>query len=208
MHILSILSILNVTSQETFLEVWGYWFLFIASFIESFPFGILVPGQAILVMAGFFSRMNSLKLWLVMVSFVLGSLIGDMLNYHFARKYGNVLLSRFGKYILLKRKHFETIERVMKEHAGKAIFLGRLNPWTRPFIPLVSGISKLDFQKFFLYNILSLSFSVLFFVSLGYVFGEGYRVYLGNFEKLFIFFVFVLVVLFYIFLTFGKKRRA
>ncbi len=188
------------------LQLWGYPIVFLSALLEASPFfGILIPGQTIVIIGGFFAKLHLLNLYYVMILASLGAIIGDLVGYILGRAYGYSFIRDYGKYFFFKKEYFKKTKELMNEHTGKTIIIGRFNSVTRAFAPFVAGSSKVPCKKFLFYNIVGgISWGV-FFSLVGYIFGKAYKIASGYIDGfLLIFFIAaILVVYFYI----GHKRR-
>lgn len=154
----------------------GYRIVFFMALFESTPlFGMLVPGLFVTMLGGFFAKLGILNLPLVYVLATVGAFTGDCIGYLLGRWYGSSLIKRFGKYILLSQEHYQTTEQIMKEHAYKAIILGRLSPVTRALAPFVGGTAHIPVYKFISATFTGAMFWSGCFVTLGYLFGHTYE---------------------------------
>src|SRR5262249_56338004 len=81
---------------------YGAWIVFALVFLESI--GLPLPGEAILVSAAIFAgTTQELGIALVLLSAVLGALLGSTIGFWIADRYGYPLLLRHGSYILLSQ---------------------------------------------------------------------------------------------------------
>lgn len=181
MHIFD--NILNLPSAT--LSQWGYLILLAATLFETAPlFGVFIPGQTLVIISGVLVKMGTLDFipLLLIVSF--GAIAGDTMGYLIGRKYGYKFISKYGKYFLLKKSNFEKVQKLIGDHAGKTLILGRLNSFTRATVPLITGASRVKFRKFFTFNILGGIIWALSFIILGFIFGASYEIaskYVGQF---------------------------
>jgi len=173
-----------VTFLSPLLDHWGSWVILITAILEATPvFGLVMPGQTVVMLGGFFSRLGEIPLWKVIIAAAIGAIIGDYLGYILGRKYGHSFLTKYGKYFLFKEVYYQKTRELMKNHSGKAILFGRFNPITRAFAPLVAGASEVKFFKFSLFNILGGVSWALIFAVIGYIFGESYNLASKYFER-------------------------
>ncbi len=189
------------------LNHWGYWIILVAAMLEASPlFGLLIPGQLIVIIGGFFVKLGILDIGDTIFIAALGAILGDLIGYLLGRKYGYSFITRYGRYFFFKKEHFEKTKKLMNHHAGKTLILGRFNPLTRAFAPFVAGSSDVSFIKFLIYNILGgISWAVTF-VMIGFIFGRSYELaskYIGRF----IFFAIVVSILFIYLYRFINKRK-
>lgn len=188
------------------LNNWGYPIIFIAALLEASPLiGFVVPGQTLVILGGFFSRLGILSLEKIIWISALGAVLGDLIGYILGRRYGDSFMIKFGKYFLYKEEYHKTTKKLIKGHAGKTIIIGRFNPLSRAIVPFVAGVSKVNFFNFMLYNIIGGMTWAIAFVMIGYIFGGSYELaskYLGDISLV----IFILLIL-GIYIYESAKRR-
>ena len=188
------------------LQLWGYPIVFLAALLEASPFfGILIPGQTIVMIGGFFAKLGVLNIYYVIILSALGAIIGDFVGYILGRAYGYSFIKDYGKYFFFKEEYFKRTKELMNEHTGKTIIIGRFNSITRAFAPFVAGSSKVPFKKFFFYNIVGGISWGIFFSLVGYIFGKTYEVaskYINGFLA-----AFFIAAMFAAYFYMGHKRR-
>jgi len=162
-------------------DSWGYFGIFVAMFLESsfFPF----PSEAIMIPAGFLAFEGKMSLSLAILIGIIGSLAGAIFNYYLAYHFGRPFLLKYGKYLLLKPKHLDTLEEFFKKHGEISTFNGRLIPGIRQYISLPAGLSKMPLGRFSLYTALGAGIWVSLLAILGYYLGanqDKLKYYLHN----------------------------
>ncbi len=166
------------------LNHWGYWIIFFFAFIETSPFfGLFIPGQSVLIVGGFLAKIGILNLSELIFIAALGTIVGDLTGYLLGRRYGFSLFSKFGKYVLLKKEHFDNTKKLLNKHAGKALILGRFNSVTRAVAPFAAGSMDIPFSKFIPFDILSCIIYSMAFIFIGYILGTSYEIasrYMGR----------------------------
>ncbi len=189
------------------LNHWSYPIIFFAALIEASPlFGLLIPGQMIVIAGGFFAKIGIIDLGDVIFFAALGAIMGDFLGYGLGRKYGYRLIVRYGKYFFFKREYFETTKRLVSMHPGKTLIMGRFHSITRAFTPFIAGASSMGFLKFLGYNIIGGVSWAISFTLVGFIFGESYEVaakYLGRV----IFIILALSVVIILLCHYRNKRK-
>ena len=167
---------------------WTYAILFAIVFLET---GLVVtpflPGDSLLFAAGALAGAGALDVRIIIVLLIIAAITGDSLNYAIGRHVGPRVFregSRFFRQEYLDRTH-EFYER----HGGKTIVLARFVPIVRTFAPFVAGIGRMNYPKFFAYNVGGGVLWVCLFGLLGYFFG-GLPVVKENFS------IAVLVIIF------------
>lgn len=163
--------------NRSFFNFWGYLVVFLAIFIESFPFiGAFVPGGIVaLLICGFLAKLGYFALWKVILVAVAASISIDVFGYCFGRSRGKGFLHRRSKIFLVKRATIDKVIRIVHGHTGKSLIFGRMNPITRAIAPFVVGNERVGFLKFLFYSVIGSFIWVICFVFLGYILGNSYE---------------------------------
>jgi membrane protein DedA with SNARE-associated domain len=186
----------------------GYFLVFAFALLEASPlFGMFIPGQTIVMVAGFLSEMGILNVWYVFGFAAVGAILGDIIGYILGRRYGYSFIASYGKYFLFKKEYFEKTKRMVNDHTGKALFFGRFTSLTRAFAPFVVGSSKTSFAKFIFYDIIGGIAWAVVYVGIGYIFGEGYKRAAGYFGTILAVAIVFSILLIYGFKFINKRRR-
>lgn len=147
-----------------------YFILFLIVFCET---GLVVtpflPGDSLLFIAGTFASRGILNVFLLFSLLFLAAIIGDSVNYAIGKFTGHKMLSK-GKFI--KKEHIERTQYFYRHHGGKTIIFARFIPIIRTFAPFIAGIGKMEYRKFFLFNVIGGILWVGLFVFGGFYFGK------------------------------------
>lgn len=173
--------------------------------------GFFLPGDSLLFVTGLMiansrnptsSDPVNLLYWIALIS--TAGVIGNMVGYWFGKKTGPVLFERRDT-LLFKKKHVIQAREFYEKRGGSAIILARFLPIVRTFAPIVAGVVRMEYKKFFFFNVLGCIAWVVSMVLSGYFLGENEWVK-HNFEKIVIGLIVVTTgpVLFKMF--FGKKK--
>ena len=133
----------------------GGWLYLIAAFCAfgeaAILIGLVLPGEAALLVAGYFCHEGVLDVALMIPVAIVAAILGDSVGYEFGRKFGPGLReSRLGRWVGLRR--WETVDRFLHRHGGKAVLLGRLTAVLRALMPSMAGMSGMRYRTFFLWN--------------------------------------------------------
>jgi membrane-associated protein len=71
----------------------------------------------------------------------------------------------------LNRNHLIKAQRFYEQYGGKTIILARFIPIIRTFAPFVAGIGKMNYARFFAFNVIGGVCWVLVFLLAGWKFG-------------------------------------
>lgn len=131
------------------IESSGYVGVFVLMALEgSF---IPVPSEIILPFSGFLVYKGEFTLFMVAFVAALGNIAGTVFTYFIARNYGSSFLYRYCKYFFVTRRDIEIANELFLKHGVKIIFISRLIPGIRGFIPIPAGIARMKFLPFVTY---------------------------------------------------------
>ncbi len=188
-----------------FINSIGYVGIFLGMTIESsfFPF----PSEIILIPAGALIASGEMNFSFVIISALLGSLLGAMINFFLALYLGRTavdfLISKYGKLFFITKKGIEKSDNYFKKHGEITTFVGRLIPGIRQIISIPAGFSRMNFFKFILFTGLGAGIWSLFLIYLGYFFGNNSFWIAKNISYI-IFFISLIILMIYILY---KKRK-
>lgn len=153
-----------------YLELHGYWILFVGTFLE---------GEAILIMAGFLAFSGYLHITGVIATAFAGSFLGDQFYFYLGRVKGKGLLRRFHT---IARKFREAL-RLIEKYGIFVAFISRYTYGFRIVLPIILGITTLPARTFLWINLISaLSWATVFSLA-GYLFGKSASLFLDDVGK-------------------------
>ena len=159
---------------DTLLELFGNWVYLALWFIifaeTGLAVGFFLPGDSLLVVSGLFAAAGKLNIWLVLLSFFLGSVMGDSTGYWTGRLMGHALFNRENSKIF-KPSRIKRAHEFFEKYGPKTIILARFVPVVRTFTPMVIGAAKMSYLKFFTYSVIGSSIWVSSMVLAGYFLG-------------------------------------
>ena len=152
---------------KEYLELHGYWVLFIGTFLE---------GEAILLLAGFIAFQGYLNILGVICTAWAGSFLGDQFYFYLGRSKGRGLLKRFH---FIARKFREALK-LIEKYGNYVAFISRFTYGFRIVLPIILGITNLAPSTFLWINLASaLTWSIAFSLG-GYLFGKSASLLFDN----------------------------
>lgn len=155
------------------IEETGYGGIFLLMALEgSF---LPIPSEIILPFSGYLVAQGKFSLWLVALMGALGNIVGTLGTYALARHGGLPLLHRYGKYVLVTRHDINAAQRLFAKHGARIIFVTRLFPGIRGFLPIPAGIAKMPLVPFVAYVFVGSFVWSLFLAYAGVLVGEHWE---------------------------------
>ncbi len=156
---------------EQYMLAYGYWAVFFGVMLENA--GVPVPGETILLIAGYFASTGKFHLGLVMLIAATGAVIGDNIGFAIGHHYGRSVLLRVGRFFFLTPKRFAHMENYFERHGNKTILVARFITGLRVFAALLAGASKMPWRVFFVFNVAGALLWSVVITTLGYLFGQS-----------------------------------
>lgn len=137
---------------------------------------VLIEGPLVMIISSFFAAMGYLNIFFLYPLLVAADLIADILWYYAGYLGRKNIVNRWGRFIGLtpdKLDRFEKLSNKFKNHQGKILFIAKITHVIGfPFL-VAAGIFRINIKKFIWFNFLATIPKVLFFMLLGYYFGEA-----------------------------------
>ncbi|MBJ7280814.1 MAG: DedA family protein [Rhodoluna sp.] len=134
-----------------YLVVWGLVFagtgLFVGAFI---PF---ITGDSLVFAAGLVAATASsgINIWVMALGIGIAAWLGDQVGFTLGRHFGRPYLDkRKGRWI---KSAISKSEALFDSWGWWAVVISRFMPWARVFVPVIAGISKMNYYKFFSANL-------------------------------------------------------
>jgi membrane-associated protein len=163
----------ELVNPESIIRYGGIYLLLFVVFAETGLFvGFFLPGDSLLFTAGLLCSTGILQInpALLIVLIIIAAVTGNMFGYYFGKKVG-VLLFKRKSGILFRQEHLVIANEFYLKHGKKTILLSRFLPIIRTFAPIVAGIVKLEYYKFFIYSLVGAAIWVSSLVLIGYFMG-------------------------------------
>ena len=158
-------------SPESLLEQFGYFAVFIGTFLE---------GEAILVTAGFFASRGYLNVFIVGLIAFIGAYAGHIFWFWLGRAHGVKLLDRFPR----MKRHFGKGIRVFERYGAAAIIITQWLYGLRITAAVIIGMSKISILKFAIYEAVSCAIWAAIITAAGFYFGRAIEAVLGRVENI------------------------
>jgi membrane-associated protein len=165
-------------NPESIVALGGLALLLFVVFAETgLLIGFFLPGDSLIFIAGVTCvttpELFSVSLPVLILLMSLAAILGNITGYWFGRKVGPALFKREDS-LIFKKRYLITTKDFYDKNGGKTLIIGRFLPVIRTFAPILSGVIKMDFWIFMLYNVVGAVAWIGSLCTAGY--------YLGRFE--------------------------
>ncbi len=150
---------------------WGYVGIFLLMAVESsfVPF----PSEIVLIPAGYLAFSGKMDISFILLSGVLGSLVGALINYYLAFFMGRKFLEKYGNYFFISQETLTKMDNYFKNHGHISTFSGRLVPGVRQLISIPAGLAKMNMVEFLVFTFIGAGIWAGILVALGYFLGQN-----------------------------------
>lgn len=171
-----------------------------------------IPSEVILLFGGFMTTVSDMKIWGVILSATVGSVLGAVVLYSLGRWLNPQRLERWldgkpGKILHLKKQDVQRAGKWFLQHGKFTVFFCRFIPVVRSLISIPAGMAHINMGVFLLLTALGTSLWNIILVYAGAFFGASWGTAVGYMNTYSTVVTAVFAVLIVIFgMLFYKKR--
>jgi len=166
-----------------FVASYGLLAVFVLMVFEScgFPF----PSEVIMPTGGLLAATGHIQggIVAVILAGAVGNLVGSLIAYGLAARFGEPLLLGPGRYVGIRPHHLEMADGWFRRWGLPAVLIGRVLPVIRTYISFPAGLAKIDLKKFSLLTFVGALPWCAALALVGYVLGRNYERISGPLEK-------------------------
>ncbi|MFZ4581828.1 MAG: DedA family protein [Paludibacter sp.] len=168
--------------EEILLEIskYGYLAIFLLVFLQEVGVPNPIPNELVLLLSGYLSSTGILNISIAILSAIAGDLLAITILYLIFYFFGAIIMNRKPKWLPLPYKKIENISTKIKKSGLFGIFIGRLTPFIKGYVTVLSGLMQVAPAKF---AFISISTSVIWsvvYVCFGYLLGPYLQLITSN----------------------------
>lgn len=168
------------------------------------------PSEVVVPPAGYLASKGEMNIFLVILAGVAGSILGSLLNYWIASRFGRDFLLKYSKYFFIDKEKFDKFEVFFNTHGEITTFVGRLIPVIRQYISFPAGLVRMNLKRFIFYTGLGAAIWCTILAYVGYFVGNNIDIIKENINHIMIFIfpaLFLLVILYVLRYKYKKHRE-
>ena len=193
---------------SNFIATYGLVAVFVLMVFEScgFPF----PSEVVMPTGGLLAATGHVPggLVAVIVAGAVANLVGSLIAYGAAARFGEPLLLGPGRYVGIRRHHLEMADGWFRRWGLPAVLIGRVLPVIRTYISFPAGLARIDLTRF---SVLTFAGALPWCAALaivGYVLGRNYDRISGPLEKAALVIALVVVVAVVVWYVRGRRETS
>ena len=166
---------------SNFIASYGLLAVFVLMVVESC--GIPFPSEVIMPTAGLLAATGHMNLVAAILAGAAANLVGSLIAYGLAARFGKPLLLGPGRYVGIRRHHLEIAEGWFGRWGLWAVLIGRVLPAVRTYISFPAGLARVDLVRFSILTFVGALPWCAALALVGYVLGKNYDRISGPIEK-------------------------
>ena len=168
---------------SNFIGAYGLVAVFVLMVFESC--GVPFPSEVVMPTGGLLAATGHMPggLVAVILAGAVANLVGSLIAYVAAARFGEPLLLGPGRYVGIRRHHLELADGWFRRWGLLAVFVGRMLPVIRTYISFPAGLARVDVLRFSVLTLIGALPWCALLALVGYELGRNYDRISGPIEK-------------------------
>ncbi|MGV3464416.1 MAG: DedA family protein [Heyndrickxia sp.] len=169
----------------------------------------VIPSEIVLAYGGFLIANGELSFISATLAGIVGGTMAQVFLYWLGYYGGRPFFEKFGKFLLIKKKHLDASEQWFHKYGTIVIFTARFIPIVRHAISIPAGIAKMKFSQFILYTTTAMLPWTILFLLLGIQLNNHWELIsdvAGKYIRPIIIFAIITLIL-YFFIHYVKSKK-
>jgi membrane protein DedA with SNARE-associated domain len=145
--------------------------------------GLPFPSEVIMPTSGLLAATGHMNLVAAIIAGAAANLVGSLIAYGLAARFGEPLLLGPGRYVGIRRHHLEIADGWFKRWGLLAVLIGRVLPVVRTYISFPAGLARVDLARFSILTFVGALPWCAALALVGYELGKNYDRISGPVEK-------------------------
>ncbi|MCC3648063.1 MULTISPECIES: DedA family protein [Bacillaceae] len=135
----------------------------------------VIPSEIVLSYGGFLVSTGKIHFIGALLAGIAGGTLAQLFLYWLGAYGGRPVLDKYGKYLLIQKKHLDASEKWFEKYGTGVIFTARFIPVIRHAISIPAGIAKMPLSVFTVYTLAAMVPWTVLFLLLGMELGDHWR---------------------------------
>ena len=190
---------------SNFIAAYGLIAVFVLMVAESC--GLPFPSEVIMPTSGLLAATGHMNLVAAILAGATANLVGSLIAYGLAARFGEPLLLGPGRYAGIRRHHLEIAEGWFKRWGLAAVLVGRVLPVVRTYISFPAGLARVDLARFSILTFVGALPWCAALALVGYELGKNYDRISGPVQKAAIIIALLVVLVVVVWYLRGREPR-
>ncbi len=156
-----------------FFSTYGYWVIFFGVMLENA--GIPIPGETVLLFAGFLAYHGKIGLFPSILVAIAGATLGDSMGFLIGHFGGRPFVDRFIRRFPVVQKSFDHSQALFLKYGQWAVFTGRFITGLRMFVGILAGLFRMRYRRFLIFNFSGATVWAVTIIYVGFLFGNSWK---------------------------------
>jgi membrane protein DedA with SNARE-associated domain len=161
----------------------GYGLLAVFVLMVGESCGLPFPSEVIMPTAGLLAAGGHMNLVAAIIVGAAANLVGSLIAYGLAARFGEPLLLGPGRYVGIRRHHLELADGWFRRWGLLAVLIGRVLPVVRTYISFPAGLARIELVRFSILTFVGALPWCAALALVGYALGKNYDRISGPIEK-------------------------
>lgn len=135
----------------------------------------VIPSEIVLSYGGFLVSTGNIHFIGALLAGIAGGTLAQLFLYWLGAYGGRPVLDKYGKYLLIQKKHLDASEKWFEKYGTGVIFTARFIPVIRHAISIPAGIARMPLSVFTVYTLAAMVPWTVLFLLLGMELGDHWR---------------------------------
>lgn len=167
----------------------------------------VIPSEIVLSYGGFLVSTGNIHFIGALLAGIAGGTLAQLFLYWLGAYGGRPVLDKYGKYLLIQKKHLDASEKWFEKYGTGVIFTARFIPVIRHAISIPAGIARMPLSVFTVYTLAAMVPWTVLFLLLGMELGDHWRD-IKEYAKPFILPIIVIALVSGVIYLFYMKRKS
>jgi membrane-associated protein len=179
----AILPFVDLFNPEAIIRFGGLALLLFIIFAETgLFFGFFLPGDSLLFIAGLLCESQfEISVWSLVALLVIAAASGTTVGYGFGRWAERYLKNRRENFFY-KKRYLDMAQEFYQRYGMMAFVMGRFLPVVRTFVPILAGMVRIAFGRFFFFNLVGAAVWIVVMVLAGHLLGKRFPTIIDHLE--------------------------
>lgn len=165
-----------------FFSKYGYGVIFFGVMLENA--GIPLPGETVLLFAGFLAYHERLDLVPAILVAIAGATCGDSLGYLVGHYGGRPFVEKVFRKFSLVARSFDHAQSLFLKYGQWAVFTGRFLAGLRMFAGVLAGLFQMPYLRFLFFNFTGATVWAIVIIYVGFMFGNSWALVEQHLKRL------------------------
>lgn len=164
-----------------FFSRYSYWVIFFGVMLEDA--GIPIPGETVLLFAGFLAYHGKIDLFPSILVAIAGATVGDSMGFLIGHYGGRPFVQRFIRRFAVVARSFDHSEALFLKYGQWAVFIGRFVTGLRMFAGILAGLFRMPYRRFLFFNFTGAAVWAITITYVGFLFGNSWQLVQQHFVE-------------------------